>query len=57
MAIHTAPLRPPGIVGSGEVGHHCLARQAVEAEAVEDIANVAQQDDGRILLLVLGGPR
>jgi hypothetical protein len=29
---------------------------SAEAEPVEDVANVAQQDDGRVLLVVLAGP-
>jgi hypothetical protein len=33
----------------------CLARQAIGAAAIEDVANVAEQDDGRIFILMLAG--
>ena len=48
-----APLRPHGIVRAVEAVHDGFARQAVDAAAIEDIANVAKQDDGGIFILLL----
>jgi hypothetical protein len=55
IAVDTTPFRPHGIVGNVEVVHERFARQAVDPALIEDVANVAKQDDGGIFILVLIG--
>ena len=43
------------VVRAVEAVHDGFARQAVDAAAIEDIANVAKQDDGGIFILLLAG--
>ena len=38
-----------------EVVHDCFARQAIDTAPLENVANVAEQDNGGIFILVLAG--
>jgi hypothetical protein len=47
------PFRPHGIIGTVEAVDDRFARQAINPVAIENVANVAEQDNGGILVLVL----
>jgi len=55
IAVDTTPLRPHRIIGIVEAVDDCFTGQAIDPTPIVDIANIAEQDDAGIFVLMLAG--
>ena len=57
IAMDATPFRPHGIISTVEAVDDRFARQAIDAAVIEDVANVAEQDDDGIFILLRPGEK